>query len=62
MSPDDDVTMAAAHVGPIALVGAIDSRLLLLPGESKTMKMCLLVDPKDVSEVRALQRVVKYLP
>jgi ribosomal protein S18 acetylase RimI-like enzyme len=61
MTPDDDVTMAAAHVGPIALVGAIDSRVLLLPGESKTMKMCLLLDPRDASEVRSLQKVVEHL-
>lgn len=62
VSPDDDISMAAAHLGPKVLVGALDPRVQLLPGESKTVKMCILVDPKNPSEVRGLQKVVKHLP
>jgi hypothetical protein len=61
VAPDGDVGMIGAHVGALIFLGALEVRLMLMPGEERTMKCALVVDPENLGQVKELQRVLDAL-
>ncbi len=61
VSPDKDTGMVGATIGPLIFLAALDVNVMLMPGEEKTMKSALLVDPESMEQVKDLQSVMDQL-
>ena len=61
VAPNGDTGLLGAHAGPIIFTGAIDLHVLLMPGEERTMRCAVLVDPEDVNQVKDFQRAMERI-